>query len=250
LKKAVWWENTVSEYISDEEQINRFNEWWQANGTVLLVAAGVAIAAIVGWNIYADQRQQSIEAGTAVYAEYAEAEDPDARQMLAERIKSEFPNTSFAALVALAEAKAAVDSGDLGAAQTALNTAKNAAPDALLSELASLRLAKVEYAMGDTAQALQTLQGVRSAGYESWALELSGDIYLAEGDSENAFAAYSRALENADEGANRPLLEIKRDNTAPANGEFSPFVVPLDQALQEARETLASDDDSESTPNE
>jgi hypothetical protein len=36
----------------------------------------------------------------------------------------------------------------------------------------------------------------------------------------------------------RPLLEIKRDNAAPADGQFSVFAEPLDQALKEARETL------------
>jgi hypothetical protein len=33
-------------------------------------------------------------------------------------------------------------------------------------------------------------------------------------------------------------LEIKRDNAAPADGQFSVFAEPLDQALKEARETL------------
>ena len=63
----------MSEYISDEEQMNRFNEWWKEHGTSLLIAVGVSIAAIVGWTVYSDQRQQTIEAGTAVYAEYVDA---------------------------------------------------------------------------------------------------------------------------------------------------------------------------------
>ena len=176
--------------MSDEEQINRFNEWWNENGTSLLVAVGLAIAGIVGWNFYSDSRQQSIEASTALYAQYVDA-TAEAKEALAEQIKTEFPSTSVRSLVALAEAKKAADEGDLAAASQALIEARDAAPDALLAELAMIRLAKVQYAQGDAQSALQTLQGIRNAGYRSWALELTGDIYLAEGQTEQAYAAHN-----------------------------------------------------------
>ena len=105
-----------------------------------------------------------------------------------------------------------------------------------------IRLAKVQYAQGNTEEALQTLQSVRNRGYKSWALELTGDIYLAEGDSEQAFAAYSSALNGMEGDNNRPFLEIKLNNAAPADGEFSVFSQPLNQALKQARETLATDE--------
>ena len=235
--------------MSDEEQINRFNEWWNENGTSLLVAVGLAIAGIVGWNFYSDSRQQSIEASTALYAQYVDA-TAEAKEALAEQIKTEFPSTSVRSLVALAEAKKAADEGDLAAASQALIEARDAAPDALLAELAMIRLAKVQYAQGDAQSALQTLQGIRNAGYRSWALELTGDIYLAEGQTEQAYAAYSSAMDSLDGDTNRPLLEIKRDNAAPADREFTVFAQPLDQALQRARETLATDEDAATAPEE
>jgi predicted negative regulator of RcsB-dependent stress response len=235
--------------MSDEEQLNRFNEWWNENGTSLLVAVGLAIAGIVGWNFYSDSRQQSIEASTALYAQYVDA-TAEAKEALAEQIKTEFPSTSVRSLVALAEAKKAADEGDLAAASQALIEARDAAPDALLAELAMIRLAKVQYAQGDAQSALQTLQGIRNAGYRSWALELTGDIYLAEGQTEQAYAAYSSAMDSLDGDTNRPLLEIKRDNAAPADGEFTVFAQPLDQALKRARETLATDEDAATAPEE
>ncbi|MEC8491565.1 MAG: tetratricopeptide repeat protein [Pseudomonadota bacterium] len=241
----------MSEYISDEEQMNRFSEWWNEHGTSLLIAVGLAIASIVGWNFYSDNRQQNIEASTALYAEYVDAA-AEAKAAIAQRIKAEFPGTSVHSLVALDEAKKAADDENLDAAIQALVEARDAAPDALLAELAMIRLAKVQYAQGDAAKALQTLQGIRNLGYQSWALELTGDIYLAEGNTEQAFAAYTSALDSLKGDANRPLLEIKRDNAAPADGEFTVFSQPLNQALKRARETLATDESAqeESAPEE
>ncbi|MDC3123778.1 tetratricopeptide repeat protein [Gammaproteobacteria bacterium] len=236
----------MSEYISDEEQMNRFGEWWNDHGTSLLIAVGLAIASIVGWNFYSDNRQQNLEASTALYAEYVDAA-AEAKAAIAQQIKTEFPGTSVHSLVALDEAKKAADDANLAAATQALVEARDAAPDALLAELAMIRLAKLQYAQGNAEEALQTLQGIRNPGYQSWALELTGDIYLAEGNSEQAYAAYTSALDGLEGDANRPLLEIKRDNAAPADGEFTVFSQPLNQALKRARETLATD---ESAPEE
>jgi len=228
--------------MSDEEQMNRFREWWQENGMSLLVAVGVAVAAIIGWNTYSAQRQQTAEAGTAAYAEYVDAGTGEEKSAIAQRIRTDFDSTSYHALVALAEAKEAVEAGDLPAAEGKLLEAKTAAPDSLLKDLASLRLAKVQQALGNSEVALKTLQSIRNAGYRAWALELTGDIYFAEGDVEQAYQAYSSAIETLGaEAEDRTLLQIKRDNTAPSNGQFTARAQPLEQALREARETLESE---------
>ena len=231
--------------MSDEEQMNRFGEWWKDNGTSLLIAVGLAVTTIVGWNVYSSQQQQTMEAGTAVYAEYADATDEEQKSALAARIRAEFANSSFHALVALADAKTAVSQGDFTAAESALMEAQSAAPDDMLKDLASLRLAKVQYGLGNPDSALNALQSIRNPGYRPWALELIGDIYLAEGQTEQAFEAYSSAIEALGDEPARPLLEIKRDNAAPADGQFSVFAEPLDQALKEARETLDADADAD-----
>ena len=149
-------------------------------------------------------------------------------------------------MVAFAEAKEAAGTGDSTSAAAALQQAREAAPDALLADMASLRLAKIQYALGEADSALQSLQSIRNEGYQARALELTGDIYLAEGNTEQAYAAYTSALESLG-GQTRPLLEIKRDNAAPADGQFSVFAQPLQQALQDARKTLAADEASDST---
>ena len=67
---------------------------------------GLVITSIVGWNFYSDNRQQNIEASTALYAEYVDAV-AEAKAVIAQQIKAEFPDTSVHSLVALDEAKKA-----------------------------------------------------------------------------------------------------------------------------------------------
>ena len=42
----------MSEYLSDEEQVERLKSWWNENGTFLVVGLLVTIVAIGGWNYY------------------------------------------------------------------------------------------------------------------------------------------------------------------------------------------------------
>ena len=42
----------VSDYLSDEEQVERLKSWWSENGTFLLASVFVAVLGIAGWNYY------------------------------------------------------------------------------------------------------------------------------------------------------------------------------------------------------
>ena len=102
----------------------------------------------------------------------------------AARIRAEFANSSFHALVALADAKTAVSQGDFAAAESALIEAQNAAPDAMLKDLASLRLAKVQYGLGNADAALKSLQSIRNPGYRLGRLNLPA-IFICPRDKPN-----------------------------------------------------------------
>ena len=42
----------MSDYLSDEEQVERLKSWWSENGTSLLASLLVAVLGIAGWNYY------------------------------------------------------------------------------------------------------------------------------------------------------------------------------------------------------
>ena len=86
---------------------------------------------------------------------------------------------------------------------------------------------------------------VKNTGYRSWALEVQGDIYLATDQIESAHEAYSAAFEALAVGERRPILEVKRDNTAPSNGAYVAFQGTLDDALRKAEQTLNEGQDAD-----
>ena len=56
----------MSDYLSDEEQVERLKSWGSENGTFLLASVFVAVLGIAGWNYYGsyqeDAGEQSSEA--------------------------------------------------------------------------------------------------------------------------------------------------------------------------------------------
>ena len=69
-----------------------------------------------------------------------------------------------------------------------------------------------------------------------------GDIYLAEGDSEQAFAAYTSALDSWKVMPTGRCWRLSETTLPRRDGEFTVFSQPLNQALKRARETLATDE--------
>ncbi len=239
----------MSEFLSDEEQISRFKSWWSENGASLVIAVAVAVAVVVGWRFYDSASQASMEEGSKAYADYKDAAD-DERQALAAKIKDEFAGSSYHAMVSMGQASDASEAGDLQGALSFLEDAIDAAGNTVLGDLARLRLAKVQFGLDRKEAALATLSAISNDGYRSWALESQGDIYFAMGDVEQAHGAYSGAAESLKEGDQRPLLNIKVENTAPFNGEYVEFTSELDQALEAAETSLAQDSEVEIAENE
>ncbi|MGB1221532.1 MAG: tetratricopeptide repeat protein, partial [Alcanivoracaceae bacterium] len=53
--------------MSEEEQIERLQSWWRENGTSLVAAIVVAVAAVVGWRHYQELERTEAAAASSVY---------------------------------------------------------------------------------------------------------------------------------------------------------------------------------------
>jgi len=86
---------------------------------------------------------------------------------------------------------------------------RNHAEQENIRQLARLRLARVLREQGETAQALDVLAGPFPEAFEAAVEELRGDLYLAQGERDQAREAYRKALAAPAGGGDRDLLQMK-----------------------------------------
>ena len=227
----------MSEYLDEEEQLARIKSWWDENGTSVILAVVVVVVGIVGWNWYGDSRQAGSYAATSAYQEYLDAAPEEKAAKLAV-LEADFSGSGPHSLALFREAADRIGEGDFQAAQSLLKRVVDDTDDALLKELGTIRLAKVQQELGLSDEALALLGQIRNEGYRPLALEITGDIYAANGDVEAAHQAYQSAVDSLPEGSERPLLKMKLDNTQPFDGAYVQMTDILSEALKEAATTL------------
>jgi len=205
----------MSDYLSEEEQLAQLKAAWQRYGLPVVVAGVLAAAGFVGWRWLESNSAAEVAAASERYDAFLDAEG-DARSALFEELRRDYGDSGYAALALLALAGEAVADGDLDAAAGQLEEAVTTAPEAVLKDLARVRLARVRQQLGDSEAALAALAAVRGAGYRPLALELKGDIHMTRGERADAHKAYLAARDALQEGMERPLLSMKVTDTADA----------------------------------
>ncbi|MDP2380723.1 MAG: tetratricopeptide repeat protein [Pseudohongiella sp.] len=208
----------------EEETLEAIKRWWNDSGKQ--IAMGIAVVAIVyfGWQFWnRSQTNVSAEAsalydqltGIAVISPDATLADADRVRAneLVQRIRSEHAGSVYALYAALFGAKLSVDANNLDAAKEHLewllaNTRSGFfnSTDPTLIALASLRLGRVLLARGQGAQALTVIGGAEPGALAAEFEELRGDIYLSQGQRDEALTAYQAAL---DTGNPSPVLQLK-----------------------------------------
>ncbi|MDA1074257.1 MAG: tetratricopeptide repeat protein [Proteobacteria bacterium] len=206
----------MSEVLSDEEQLERIKNWWQKNGVALLIGLVVVIGGSVGWRSY----QNSVAEDTAVASDLYEAflsADDATRESLAAQIDEKHPGSAYQVFSLLYRAKASLLAGDTEACAAHLSAAVEASSNQWLADFVRLRLARVLQQLDRTDEAMSHLGKIRTEGFRSYVQELQGDIHFSRGDTDLAHQSYVSALGELRGTGQRPILEIKVNDTAKPN---------------------------------
>jgi predicted negative regulator of RcsB-dependent stress response len=206
----------VSDYLTDEEQLDKLKKWWEENGLMLIGAVVLSVAGVIGWNWYGDRQAAEVAGSSDLYVDYLRAEGTE-RDTIEATLASEYPDSVYRAFILLRNARAEAENENPEGALTALNEALSVVDDDKLADVIRVRIARVEQELDRSDAALATLGEVRSLGLRSHVQELKGDIHMARGERVLAHEAYSAALEEIGQDAPRPLLELKVSDTADAN---------------------------------
>ncbi|EGY33166.1 hypothetical protein SC1083_1727 [Aggregatibacter actinomycetemcomitans serotype e str. SC1083] len=199
--------------IEEEQELSAIKAWWNENYKFIIVCFVIAFGGVFGWNYWQSHQIQKIH---NVSTEYEQAlfnyqKDPKAQAEQFDQFIKNNEKTSYAVLALLDKAKIAVENKDFPLAEEALKQAMAQSNDDILSSVSALRLASVQFQLGQLDPALESLKLVKEQAWNSAKNLLAGDIQLAKGDKEAAKRSYQQAQENA--GAlEQQLIQVRLNN--------------------------------------
>jgi predicted negative regulator of RcsB-dependent stress response len=205
---------------TEEEQVEALKNWWDENGTQLLIGAVVVLAGIFGYRYWDSSTQATAEMASKLYEDLVQVantgpfdqlsdEDRSTAEFIASQLKTDYTKTTYAHFASMHMAKLAVEADDLDGAEAALRWSLDNGVDETILPIVNERLARVLFAKEDYDTALQQLDKAKPGKHALSYEELRGDIYTAMDRTEDARAAYERAIAAADNPDAFPYLQMK-----------------------------------------
>lgn len=213
---------------SEEEQVEIIKEWWQKNGTTVLVTVVAVLALVLGYNTWQSRQAANAQAASQTYEELlqglaVEEQSPSAEnrakiQNLADKIIEDHGKSGYGQLAHLVLANVAVAEQDYELAAEQLETLLANKPRREVADIARLRLARLQLELKQPDNALKTLEKKLPESWLPRVLELRGDAYLQQQNQEQALRSYDEALAQASlDDAIRERIQMKRDDLAPVS---------------------------------
>ncbi len=202
-------------HVAEDDDAQRLRVWWKKNG--MGIVAGVAIGILgvggfKGWQAYTENRALSASDVFQEMLAYDESGAIERASNSAQILIKDYRVTPYGDLAYLMIAKLATQKGDLSNAMEALTNVMTKSNDPAMSQLARLRLSRVNLLAGDLDRAHELATTDDVGGFESEYPEVLGDVLLAQHKYSDAAEAYDRALQAlAPASSSRALLTSKRN---------------------------------------
>lgn len=209
-------EATLTEYLTEQEQIQQLKSWIKQYG--LTVLAGILIAVLItsGWQYWQNYRYRILTHASAVYDEMlALRAQNNAHGMVvqANKLITHYPKTPYAVMAALVLSRNAVVDKNYSEAIKQLNWAKDHTKNTSIKEIARIRIARILIAQKEYDKAFDILKYIDDNNFIGMIDEVRGDAYLAKNDIESARKAYQLALSELPHAdISRPILQMKFAN--------------------------------------
>ncbi len=202
----------MASYGSDEEQLEALKNWWNENGTSLLMGIALVLVVFFGNRWWQGNVNAEKEGASEIYATMMETmavnldnavsdEDLASMRDTYSQLLGEFPDSIYVRYAALMLASAYVGREEYDAAAEQLGWVldnqelgfmQEAEPELFLST--RLKLARVKLAQEEPQAALDLVSAVEPGGLAASYAEVQGDAYVQLGQIELARSAYERAL--------------------------------------------------------
>jgi predicted negative regulator of RcsB-dependent stress response len=215
-------EFTLTEYMTEEEQIEQLKNWIKQYGLSVLAGAALAVVLVTCWHYWEKYQQRQLTHASGIYDEMLTARAQNTptsvsdAQTQAEKLLTHYPKTPYAQLAAFMLARDEVLQQHYPEALKQLNWVIDHGKSTAMRDIARLRSARIFITQGKSSEALEILKDINDKSFMGLADEIKGDAYLAASKPADAQKHYQLALQELPkaEVAERPLLQMKLDNIA------------------------------------
>lgn len=201
--------------LEEQEQIENLKAWWKQWGNYVIYGVSAVLIAVAGYQYW----QHNMAGKTALAADKFEvmqqalqANDQKAAREAGSALIDQYGRTPYATRAAMQLARINVENKDAKSAKAQLewiiaNTKEAAYRDVARLNLAGLLLDEKQYAA-----ALTQLNAAHTDAFAPRFDDLKGDVYLTQGKTAEARAAYSAAYGKLKEtNPLRGVVELKLD---------------------------------------
>ena len=208
----------MNNFLTEQQQLDQLKHWWKKNGAFTMLLILFVIIANIGWQVWRHHREKMLTHASNHFEWLMDgvmSNNPLVVQTQTRYILKRYPHTPYALMAALMQARQAVNENDLSSAEEKLMWVLMHAQNKSLKQVTRLRVARVVLAQNKPDAALDLLKKVDDENYRSAIESLTGDIYLAKGDKDQARAAYQKSMQSLNEqDTAQPLLQMKLDDLA------------------------------------
>lgn len=197
------------EFETEEQQAEAVKKWFKEYGLTIVLGLVIGMGGVYGYRYYETEKEAGFEQASVAYADaMASIADKTAFDGKVAQYKTEYGNNVYSNLLGFHQAKMAVDSNDLAAAESVLADVMANAGHEVVEHTARIRLARVQIGQEKYEEALTTIAGAKGDAYNYSYELLRGDIWLARGDQQKAKDAFAKAQELSGQGPSHPDLAV------------------------------------------
>lgn len=232
--------------LSPEEQDERAKQWIKDNGMAIVIGISLGLAAVFGYNNYQAKQLANAEQASMIYNSVlglvndSELADIESKVI---SLKADHSDSSYAAKGALLRARQ-LSVSDLDAAFAELDWVVANAKEYGLKHTALIRQAKIRLSQAKFEDAKIIASTQPYQGFDSFYLEILGDVAVRQGEYTNANDFYQSALDTLGEADQNyaAILTLKKDRLPIASQEtLNPLAIESGAAVESV-----SQSDSES----
>ena len=186
----------MTEYLTDDEQVERIKKWWSENGTSVIAGVIIGVGGLSGWRFWVDHQANVAAEASAHFAQMVTSLENSKNDNAIEQaniILDDYSDTAYADLARLSLAKAFVEGAEFAKAEQQLRLLVDTTSETTLQMVARKRLAAILLQQKKYTEALEVLQVNYPKQFTAAFEELKGDILVAQGDKSGAREAYQRA---------------------------------------------------------